>query len=182
METLIERRNFELVSEYLKTLIEDAKIAKASVDRYDAYLRHLLHWAWDIPFTQAATIRPGLLAYLEQTPSERSGTLAPQSRKKIVECSRKFFEWAKTNHPAEFKALPPAWIEKLKFLKKQANQAKHKLEFVTLDEAITLATTPGAEGDLAHWRDRAMAARLFLTGERANAAVTSPISAIDFDK
>ena len=180
METLIERGNFHLVKENIKTLIEDAQIADDSIKRYDAYLRHLLHWAWDTPFTQAVTIRPTLLAYLEQTPSKRSGTLAPQSRKKIVECARKFFEWAKMNHPAEFKALPPAWIQKLKFLKRQANQAKNKLEFMELDEVIALATTPGAEGDLAHWRDRAMAARLFLTGERANAAVTSPISAIDF--
>jgi len=181
MEQLIERRNYQLVTEYLNSLIEDAQITESSVKRYKAYLRHILHWAWDTPFTQATTIRPTLLAYLDQTPSERSGTLAPQSRKKIVECARKFFEWAKMNHPAEFKALPPAWIQKLKFLKKQASQAKNKPVFVELDEAITLATTPGVEGDLAHWRDRAMAARLFLTGERANAAVTSPISAIDFN-
>jgi hypothetical protein len=36
-------------------------------------------------------------------------------------------------------------------------------------------------GDLAHWRDRAAAARLFLTGERALDLVTSPIEAINLE-
>ena len=52
---------------------------------------------------------------------------------------------------------------------------------MTAEEAICLATLPGEDGDLAHWRDRAAVARLFLTGECANALVTSPIDAINFE-
>ena len=47
---------------------------------------------------------------------------------------------------------------------------------------MRLATLPTEKGDLARWRDRATVARLFLTGERAGALVTSPIEAIDFDE
>lgn len=50
-----------------------------------------------------------------------------------------------------------------------------------MEEIIRLVTISFEPGDLAGWRDRAMAARLFLTGERASAAVSSPISAIDFN-
>lgn len=181
MEQLIERQNYLLINEYLNLLSEDAQIAQLSVDRYRCYLRHLLLWAMEISFTQAHTIRPTLLAYLDQTQTPLGKPLAQETRKKIVELSRKFFEWEKMNHPIEFKSLPPAWIQKMKFVKRHSRQIDQEPLFVGLDEVTTLATTKSANGDLAGWRDRAMAARLFLTGERASAAVTSPISAIDFD-
>ncbi len=181
-DQLIERRNYELVTEYLNSLVEDAQIAQVTVARYSFYLRHLLFWASEIPFTKASTIRPTLMAYLDRPLSPESKVLASETRKKIVELARKFFEWAKMNHPTEFKPLPPAWIQKLKLLRKHSSHTETEPLFVALDEAISLATTPSMDGDLAHWRDRAMAARLILTGERANAAVTSPILAIDFDR
>ncbi len=56
------------------------------------------------------------------------------------------------------------------------------LEFVTLEEVTTLAIFPKSEDDLANWRDCAMAAFLYLTAARANAAVTIPIGAVHFDK
>ncbi len=56
------------------------------------------------------------------------------------------------------------------------------LEFVTLEEVITLANLPKGEDDLANWRDCAMAAFLYLTAARATAAVTIPIGAVHFDK
>lgn len=179
MEPLIERRNYELVTEYLTGLAEEAQITPASVKRYSCYLRHLLFWAMETPLGQAHTLHSPFPAYLDHPPSG-DPSLAAGTRKKIVENARKFFEWAKMNHPAEFKSLPPAWIQKLKIMKRITRPVDHEPLFVTLEEAITLATIPYQPGDLAAWRDRAMAARLFLTGERASAAVSSPISAIDF--
>lgn len=181
MERLIERYNYELITEYLKGLSEDAQITQASVTRYRFYLRHLLLWAWDIPFAKASTIRPTLMAYLDQVSSPSGKPLALETRKKIIELARRFFEWVKMNHSAEFKSLSPGWIQKLKFLRKHASHTEAEPLFVSVDEAISLATMQAIDSDLAHWRDRAMAARLILTGERANAAVTSPILAIDFN-
>ncbi len=132
------------------------------------------------PFNQADKIRPTLLAYLDQVQTPQGKPLAQETRKKIVELARKFFEWAKIYHSAKFKALPPAWLQKLKFSKKQAGQGEPEKIFVEAEEVIQLVSTQFEVGDLAGWRDRAMAARLFLTGERASAAVTSPISAINF--
>jgi site-specific recombinase XerD len=140
-DQLIERRNYELVTEYLNSLVEDAQIAQVTVTRYRFYLRHLLLWAWDIPFAKVSTIRPTLIAYLDQPSPSSSRPLALETCKKIIELARKFFEWAKMNHPAEFKPLSPSWIQKLKFLRKHSSHTETEPLFVALDEAISLATS-----------------------------------------
>ncbi len=181
MEKLVNRENYLLVKNYLAILHEDGQVSEKSVDRYRFYLRHVLLWANETPFQQAHTIRPSLLAYVSQIETTPGQSLAGETQKKVIEQARKLFEWCKMEYGADFRAMPIAWIQKLKFQKKNFAQPDEDVEFVTLEEAITLATLPGEPGDLAHWRDRAMIARLFLTGERASAAVTSPISAINFD-
>jgi site-specific recombinase XerD len=181
MEPLIERNNYLLINEYLDSLTEETQIARVSVERYRCYLQHLLFWAMETPFSQADKIRPTLLVYLCQVQTSQRKPLAQETRKKIIELSRKFFEWAKIYHAAEFKTLPPLWLHKLKFNKKHTGQVDQEPLFVELEEVIRLVTTQFEASDLAGWRDRAMAARLFLSGERASAAVSSPISAIDFN-
>ena len=183
METLINRANYELVTEFLCTLREDGPISELSIDRYKSYLRHLLLWANELSLTQAHTIRPTLSAYFDQIEQDQGKPLADETQKKIIGLSHRFFEWAKMSYATEFRSLPIQWVNRLKHTRRHtASVADDELSFVSLEDAITLATTLGADGDLAHWRDRAMAARLFLTAERASAAVTSPISAINFEK
>ncbi|PKN90987.1 MAG: hypothetical protein CVU44_21240 [Chloroflexi bacterium HGW-Chloroflexi-6] len=181
MNALVNRDNYLLVKKYLVELGDERQIAQVSLERYRFYLRYPLLWATDTPFTQAHTIKPNLFVYLDEVKNESGAPLAGETRKKIVENTRKFFEWCKMTQAAKFRGLPSAWIQKLKFNKKNVAQATGEPEFVSLDETIQLATLSEEADDLAHWRDRAMAARLFLTGERASAAVTSPISAINFD-
>lgn len=182
MEKLVNRDNYLLVKDYLYSLSEERQLSPVSIERYRFYLRHLLLWANEIPFTQAHAIKPSLSVYLDEIKTVRGKPIAGETRKKIMEIARKFFEWCKMEQAHIFRNLPSTWITKLKFQKKGTAQSKDDAEFVSLEEAITLATLPGDSTDLAHWRDRAMAARLFLTGERASAAVTSPISAINFDE
>lgn len=175
MELLINRGNYLLVQKYLQALAEECQLNPQSIQRYRFYLRHVLIWANQTPFAQAAGIRPSIFAFLGLQ------RLAGESQKKIIGQARKFFEWCKSNQAAQFDALPAPWLMKLKYKKKSIHQPKDESDFVSLEEAIRLATLPGGEGDLAHWRDCAMAARLFLSGERASAAVSSPISAIQLD-
>jgi hypothetical protein len=117
----------------------------------------------------------------------------------ILSVAHRFFEWAKMNYPKEFKEIDSTWIESLSISKAAIKQSPNNtvdlklllddsdtpdtnLEFVTLEEVITLANLPKAEDDLANWRDCAMAAFLYLTAARATAAVTIPIGAVHFDK
>ncbi len=182
MDALINRDNYLLIRKYLDSLREDGQLAEATISRYKFYLRHLLLWAMATPFSQAHNIKPGLLIYLDEARSEKGEPLAAETRKKIVENARKFFEWCRMEQATKFRSLPSRWVQKLKFQRKNAPDVQKEPEFLLVDEVSQLANLPTEEGDLAHWRDRAMAARLFLTGERASAAVTSPISAIDFDR
>lgn len=182
MDALINRDNYLLVRKYLDALREDGQLAEASIARYKFYLRHALLWAMETSFSQAHNIKPNLLIYLDEARSEKGEPLAAETRKKVTENTRKFLEWCKMEAATKFRSLPVNWVKKLKFQRKNAPDVQKEPEFLLLDEVIQLASLPGDESDLAHWRDRAMAARLFLTGERASAAVTSPISAIDFDK
>lgn len=182
MEALVSRDNYLLVKKYLDSLREDGRIADTSIARYRFYLRHALLWAMDTPFRQAQSIKPSLLTYLDEARNEKGEPLAAETRKKVVENTRKFFEWCKMDQAQLFRNLPTHWLQKLKFQKKSSPGIQKEPQFLLPDEVVQLARLPGDESDLAHWRDRAMAARLFLTGERASAAVTSPISAIDFDK
>lgn len=184
MNALINRDNYLLVRKYLDSLREDGQLCEASIGRYKFYLRHALLWAMNTPFNQANTIKPGLPTYLDDARNETGELLAAETRKKVIENTRKFFEWCKMEKAQQFRSLPTIWVQKLKIQRKSATDAPAKKEpqFLLPDEVAQLTLLPGDQTDLAHWRDRAMAARLFLTGERASAAVTSPISCIDFDK
>lgn len=174
MDALINRDNHLLIRKYLDALREDCQLAEATISRYKFYLRHLLLWAMATPFSQAHNIKPGLLIYLDEARSEKGEPLAAETRKKIVENARKFFEWCRMEQATKFRSLPSRWVQKLKFQRKNAPDVQKEPEFLLVDEVIQLASLPTEESDLTHWRDRAMVARLFLTGERASAAVTSP--------
>lgn len=77
----------------------------------------------------------------------------------------------------EFAALTPAWLESLRPPRNKDAQDEH--EYVTLEEVLKLHSVPHTDGDLALLRDQAAAALLFLSGARASAFTTLPISAVD---
>lgn len=182
MDHLVNRTNYILVNEFLAFLREVKQLSPASVERYRFYLRHLLLWAMDTLLGKAHTIRPSFSAYVAALSSPQGGSLAAETQKKIVETARQFFEWAKFAHAGEFRGVSAAWLELLRPVRQKQALTPDEHIFVTVEEAVLLATLLGESGDLAHWRDRAAAARLFLSGERASALVTSPIEAINIEE
>ena len=181
MSKLINRENYALIKAFLGDMAEIKPVSESTVERYGFYLRHLLLWAMDVPFAKAYTIRPTLPVYVSNQEGNKGKKLAAETQKKIIGLSRRFFEWAKSRHTGAFKKLPVSWIERLHPVRRKEASFSQEHVFVSVEEAVQLATLPREEGNLAMWRDCAMAARLFLSGERASAAVTSPICAIDFD-
>ncbi len=197
MEKTIDRKNYLLTREFLTQLTK--RVSKKSVERYRFHLRHLLLWAMDNHLSKAKKIEPDFASYVANIIPPLGGTLARESQKKIFILAHRFFEWAKMNYPKEFNGIDSTWIETLSISKAAIKQSPNNtvdlklllddsdtpdtnLEFVTLEEVITLANLPKAEDDLANWRDCAMAAFLYLTAARATAAVTIPIGAVHFDK
>ncbi|GAH03225.1 unnamed protein product, partial [marine sediment metagenome] len=78
------------------------------------------------------------------------------TQKKIINTSKRFLTWAKDTYPNKFRNLPKTWIDALHPPRIATQSDKHI--YVTLEEAIKLATILIEEGDLALQRDRAAAA------------------------
>jgi integrase len=175
---VIRRSNYLLVGRYLQDLGEVYQLSGSSLGRYRFYLRHLLLWAGETPFQQAAKLRPTFPSYVSYLPG-RNGEipLASVTQKKIIEVSKRFFIWGKQNHPKEFGSLTTAWLESLRAPRVRENNEEH--EYVSLEEVKQLIAISHNEDDLALMRDKAAAAMLFLSGARASAFTTLPISAVD---
>ena len=172
---LINRKNYIWINKYLDWLLDVRHRSIETVDRYKFWLRHLLLWAMEIPFPEAYTIKLQFSKYIESL----DRPLAPESQRKIIENARAFFRWVKMHYSQEFLELPGYWIEDLTPPASIAIPVKEGS--VKLEEAIQLATMPIDRSNLALWRDQAAAALLFLSGARAHAVVTLPVSAIHLD-
>ncbi len=69
-------------------------MSDSSLGRYRFYLRHLLLWAGETPFQQAAKLRPTFPSYVSNLPGRQGdATLAPVSQKKIIDTGKRFFIW-----------------------------------------------------------------------------------------
>lgn len=175
---LVERQNYHWVKEFLVYVRDVTQLDPDSLDRYWAYLKHLLLWADDVLFGKVMDKRPPFAMFLT-TERERRGlpTLAPASLKKIFQTAKRFFLWAKATYPREFQAMPIAWIDTLRLPRVPQSAAEHI--FVTLDEVRKLVAVSVAEDDLATRRDQAAAAMLFLSGIRASAFGSLTLECVD---
>ena len=175
---MIHRNNYLLVRRYLQDLEEIYQLSGSSLGRYRFHLRHLLLWAGESPFQQAAKLRPTFPSYVSNIPGRQGeAPLASVTQKKIIESGKRFFIWARQNHPKEFDSLSVAWLESLRPPRVRHTSDEH--EYVSLEEVLQLIAIPHEEDDLALLRDKAAVAMLFLSGARASAFTTLPISAVD---
>ena len=175
---MVERQNYLKVKLFIKYMEEVQQVSKSSLDRYSFYLRHLLLWANEHSLGESPVIRPTLQAYAAGVPGKDGETpLAFETQKKIIETSKRFFTWAKATYPKEFTKITLTWIESLR--PPRAPQIGGDPVYVSEDEIYRLTSITIPKEDLCLLRDRAAAARLFLTGERISALVTSPILALD---
>lgn len=175
---MIHRNNYRLVRQYLQDLGEVYQLSSNSIGRYRFYLRHLLLWAGETPFQLAAKLRPTFPGYVSNLPRRQGeAALAATSQKKIIEAGKRFFIWAKQNHLKEFGSQSATWLESLRTPRIRESHSDHV--YVSLEEVLRLVTIPHGNEDLASLRDKAAAAMLFLSGARASAFTTLPISAVD---
>jgi site-specific recombinase XerC len=178
---LVIRTNYKLSKEYLKYLDEVTQLDHSSVQRYWAYLKHLLIWADESAFNDVSNIRPTFSSYLAGIRLDgETGPLAPATLKKIIQTTKRFFTWLKMNYPHEFRSLPDTWIASLQVPRHSQSAANHV--FVTLEEVRKIAALKIDENDFALRRDQAAATMLFLSGMRSGAFVTLPIQAVDLDQ
>lgn len=178
---MINRQNYRLLKDYISHLKRSSTISEASRSRYAFYLRHLLLRAGDVPLPLAHTRELGFLVYVHTLPGkDGEGHIEVESEKKIVEVAKRFFDWAKKYREEEFKSLPAWWIDEMEPPRVTRSSKVHL--YVSLDEAIALASIQVDAKNLAMRRDRATAAFLFLSGMRKTAFATLPIKNFLIDK
>ena len=176
---MVNRTNFLLVKKYLSYLSEVMQVANTSVGRYRFYLRHLLLWADDTLLSQAPCIRPTFPVYVSKLNGRQgTGQLAACSQKKIIGTAKRFFLWAKTSGNRLYRAIPVHWIETLRPPPTQP-QIGGDNEYVSLEDVLCITSLTVESENLALRRDKAAAALLFLTGARAGAFTSLPVSAVN---
>jgi len=162
---MVERQNYLKVKLFLKYMEEVQQVSKVSLDRYSFHLRHLLLWANDRNLGESHVIRPTLQAYAASVPGkDGQSALAAESQKKIIEISKRFFTWAKSTYPREFSKVTLTWIEMLR--PPRTPQIGGDPVYVSEQEIKQLMEIQVPKDDLCLLRDKAAAARLYLTGER----------------
>ena len=167
-----------MIKSHLKYLREVEQLSPASVQRTWFWLRHLLLWADETPLSRVVSIRPAFPAYCTSLPGlHGKKVLAAVSQKKMIAAAKRFFLWAKSMGYQGFAQIPATWIETLRPARNAVSSGEHV--YVTVDEAIILATFPVDPSNLALRRDQAAAAMLFLSGARSSAFVSLPIQAVN---
>lgn len=177
---MINRANYLLFEQFLCYLAEVSQVSRDTFDRYTAYLKPVLYWADETGFSEAATLRPTFPQYLLDQAGRRDqdhGGLSRGTLRKSCQLARRFFHWARLEFPREFKAISASWIESLRPPRLPEAQREHV--FITLEEVLRLAQLPVQPDDFTRLRDRAMTAFLFLSGMRAGAFGSLPITAVD---
>jgi integrase len=175
---MVNRHNYRQAQAFLEYLTAIRQLRAGSVRRYWSYLKHLLIWADETPFSEVARIRPSFPDYLKTfTYRGDRGSLAQATLKKIVQAARRLFDWLKANYPREFRGLPSAWVAALQPPKARPPAPDH--QFVPLQEVRQLCSMRFPKEDLAARRDQAAAAMLFLSGMRGGAFSSLSLACVD---
>ena len=174
---MIERANYLLARAFLAYLSGVMRTKAVSVDRYWFYLRHTILWLDDTPAGRAGSRTPSLRDYIDALQRQRN--MSAQTAHKILQLSRRFFEWCKARRAHEFGALSRDWISSLRLERGVIQQTRAERHYFTLDECRQIAAHDIPAGDLAMRRDQAAACLLFLSGMRVGALVTLPIACVN---
>jgi integrase len=130
-------------------------------------------------FLDAKNIKPAFPVYLLAARNDgRPKQLAPATMKKACEYARDFLTWCAREQPVKYKGLSVAWIDTIRPARSRGMQTELKAhEYYTLEDMLKIAAIDAP--DLKLKRDRAAACFLFLSGMRADAFCTMPISCVD---
>ncbi len=116
-ETAVARhQNFLWLKAHLTGLEAGLEMEPEVVLSYWFHLRYLWLWAGATPLSQAPSLQPPLPAFLSAPGIDVSlepEPLTPAARRRVIQAARHFFVWAKIARPAQFQAVPLAWIETL---------------------------------------------------------------------
>lgn len=167
---MINRDNWKLTTNYLDYVANVHRRDPLTVQQHKSNLRHLLEWADDRPFSSAPAIRPVFPEYVEQL------GIAHSTQVRVLTVARSFFTWFKLAEHRKAAKISALWIETLSPKTQAVDMVKDHVAY-TVDEIRQLLRVEPET--LTIRRTQAAAAFLFLSGMRAGAFTTMPISSVD---
>lgn len=179
---MINRHNYLAIKAYLTYIDEVKQRDFQTIQRVWLRLKHLLAWIDEKPFAEAPSFRPVFPQYLLKVKRGDTGTaLSGEGIKRICRDARAFFHWIGQQHPKEFDAITPKWIDTLNPPRLPAKPPKEQ-EYITLEMVRQLLAVETNADDIGTRRDRAASALLFLSGMRATAFSTLPIKCLRLEE
>ena len=176
---MINRQNYLGVREYLHYHRDVLQHDPETVRRTKSWLHLLLKWADDTGFDDGPAIRPVFPQYLVSVargdrPVEK---LSRGGVSRTCQTARTFFEWLRIAYPRQYSKLSDAWVRTIQ-PPRMADEPGKEHEAVSVDIVQKLIAVPD-NGNLRVKRDKAAAALLFLSGMRATAFCTLPLSCVN---
>lgn len=176
---MIHRQNWLDVRTYLHHIEFARQNDPETVKRARAHLRHLMEWADDVPFPQIRTLDPTFPAYLLTARADgKEKTLAPASIIKCLAIARQFFGFARSEWPQLYRSISESWIQMLqppRHIRKDSRLPVR--QFYTLEDVQKIAAV--STETLREERGKVAVCMLFLSGMRADALASMPISCVD---
>jgi len=180
---MINRQNYLDMQDYLNYTEKVKQNDPLTVKRTRGFLRHLLEWANEKPFTKAKEISPVFPVYLLSANNSNISNkqLAPATMKKTCENARQFFVFCKREYPKRYSRVPTGWIDTIRPPRYKGMQSELKThEFFTIDDILKIANLE--VNTRKQLRDKAAACFLYLSGMRVTAFTSLPISAINLEE
>lgn len=176
---MINRQNFLDTRAYLHYCEHGRQVASLTASRYRGALRHLIEWADETPLPDARRIEPSFPSYLLTARADgKDKPLSPASMHKILQTTRLFFEFARSEWPHRYKAVSPSWIHLLQPPRNvRLSSRLPDRQIYSLDEVRQIASV--STETLREERGQVAVCMLFLSGMRADALASLPISCID---
>jgi integrase len=176
---MICRQNWLDIRAYLHHIDRARQNSPETVKRVRGQLRHLLEWADDAPFPKVRAKDPTFPVYLLKARADgRDKTLAPASIIKCLSVARQFFAYARTEWPLRYKPLSGSWIELLQPPRHVRQDSRLPVrQLYSLDDVRAIAAV--STETLRQERGQVAVCMLFLSGMRAEALASLPVSCVD---
>ena len=178
---MIYRQNWLDVYAYLHHMERARQVDPETVKRARGHLRHLLEWADEIPFTKVRSVDPTFPIYLLTARSDgKEKTLAPASITKCLANARQFYSFARSEWGQRYRSISESWIELLQPPRQVRLESRLPVrQLYSLEDVLKIAAV--STETLRQERGKIAVCMLFLSGMRAEALASLPISCVDLD-
>jgi integrase len=178
---MINRQNWLDIRAYLYHIEHVRQNDAETVSRTRSHLRHLLEWADETLLPKAKSIEPILPAYLQTARARNDGKDQVLAAASVVKCLtnvRQFYAFARTEWPLRYRTITESWIELQQPPRNIRSGSRLPVRhFYGIEDVLKIASV--STETLREARGQVAVCMLFLSGMRADALASLPISCVD---